>query len=90
MKLIILASSVFYLLGLKLTHEVKINQPLIPDSVSITAPAEITPTPEIKHSDEQLPTIKQDKEDSISSYGSTEITAPWGPMKNNLNIPAEA
>ena len=40
MKYLILTSSIFYLLGLKMTHNIEINQKMDADTVQITIPAE--------------------------------------------------
>ena len=83
MKLIILTSSIFYLLGLKLTHQVEIEQPFATDSVIITAPAEQIQIPEAKPK-EEVPVI-DDKTDSIQSSVSTSIIAPWYPLIEELD-----
>jgi len=83
MKLIILTSSIFYLLGLKLTHQVEIEQPFATDSVIITAPAEQIQIPETEP-EKEVPVI-DDKTDSIQSSGSNTITAPWYPLIEELD-----
>ncbi|MGQ7871288.1 hypothetical protein [Sunxiuqinia sp. sy24] len=83
MKLIILTSSIFYLLGLKLTHQVEIEQPFITDSVIISVPAEQPKLPAVDQQEAQ-PQINEDKTDSIQSPGSNENTAPWYPLIEDL------
>ena len=85
MKLIILTSSIFYLLGLKLTHQVQIEQPFGTDSVLITAPVEKPNLPEIKQEKMDLPLINENETDSIKSCGSNENTAPWFPLIEDLD-----
>lgn len=77
MKLIILTSSIFYLLGLKLTHEVDLPKPFKVDSISITTSVEKIKTPEIKQETVQPETSKSDEPDSIKLSGSGENTAPF-------------
>ena len=92
MKLIILTSSIFYLLGLKLTHQVEIEQPFATDSVIITAPAEQIQIPETKPKKENLETETEkeipatdDKTDSIQSSGTSAIIIPWYPLIEELD-----
>ena len=75
MKLIILTSSIFYLLGLKLTHQVEIEQPFTTDRVIISAPAEQPKLPTLEQQEAQ-PQINEDKTDSIQGSGSNKKTAP--------------
>ena len=75
MKLIILTSSIFYLLGLKLTHEVDLPKPLKVDSISITTSVEKVKTPEIKQETPSPDASNADEPDSVKS-GSSENTAP--------------
>lgn len=77
MKLIILTSSIFYLLGLKLTHEVDLPKPFKVDSINITTSVEKIKTPEIKQETVQPETSKADEPDSIKLSGSSENTAPF-------------
>lgn len=79
MKLIILTSSIFYLLGLKLTHQVQIEQPFDPDSSAIIIPMEQPKLPELAPNDQQLQ-INKVEADSIQTSGSNESTAPWYPF----------
>ena len=79
MKLIVLTSSIFYLLGLKLTHEVQLQQPFTTDTVKITAPAELSKLPEAKP-DNKFSLTKANATDSIKTYGSGGNTAPWYPL----------
>ncbi len=83
MKLIILTSSIFYLLGLKLTHQVEIEQPFVTDSVIITAPAEQIRIPE-NEPEKEVPVI-DDKTDSIQNSGANAIIAPWYPLIEELD-----
>ena len=76
MKLLILTSSIFYLLGLKLTHEVDLPKPLKVDSISITTSAEKIKMPEVKQEKIQSTDSKTDKPDSVKQSGSSENTAP--------------
>ena len=86
MKLILLTSSIFYLLGLKLTHEVKLTESFKTDSVQITTSTEQIKQPEIKQIQE-LPssTTQQDEPDSIKHSGSSENTAPFYLFLENIN-----
>lgn len=81
MKLIILTSSIFYLLGLKLTHQVEIEKPFNTDSVTVTAPVEKPKLPEVNADEKDLPLLDDGKADSIQQIptGSNEQTAPWIP-----------
>jgi hypothetical protein len=83
MKLIILTSSIFYLLGLKLTHQVELEQPFATDSVIITAPAEQIEIPETEP-EKEVPAI-DDKTDSIQTTGSNTIISPWYPSIEELD-----
>lgn len=74
MKLFILTSSIFYLLGMKLTHQVEIEQPFDPDSLTIHIPVEQIEFQEIKK--DSLFTLKTGKTDSLKYSGSNEKTAP--------------
>lgn len=85
MKLIILTSSIFYLLGLKLTHQVQIDQPSGTDSITIIAPDRKPKLPDIKGEEQELPVFKEDHPDSINSCGSNEKTAPWYPLIEDLD-----
>ncbi|WP_430973989.1 hypothetical protein [Sunxiuqinia rutila] len=85
MKLIILTSSIFYLLGLKLTHQVEIEQPFTTDTV-ISAPAEAPQLPKLEKPEEK-PQINEDKADTLKSTGSNEKTAPWFPFLEDLETP---
>jgi hypothetical protein len=79
MKLIILTSSIFYLLGLKLTHEVQIQQPFDTDTVKMIVPAEQPKLPVIKP-ESSFSIDQTHAADSIKIYGSGSNTAPWRPL----------
>jgi hypothetical protein len=79
MKLIILTSSIFYLLGLKLTHEVQFQQPFATDTVKIIVPAEQPKLPEAKPANE-FSIDQTNATDSLKNCGSGGNTAPWYPL----------
>lgn len=83
MKLIILTSSIFYLLGLKLTHEVKLERPLNTDTIGTVIKAE---QPKVQDIKEQIgaTTKGQEETDSIKNSGSSENTAPYYIFIENL------
>ena len=84
MKLILITSSIFYLLGLKLTHEVKLEKPLNKDTVgTVLQQAEKPALPEIKKESGNV-TVDQEKSDSIKNCGSGENTAPYYFFIENL------
>ena len=83
MKLIILTSSIFYFLGLQLTHQVELEQPFSTDTVNISIPAEQIKLPEIKKG--ELPITDTNQTDSLEYCGSNEKTAPWYPFLEELN-----
>ncbi|KOH45099.1 hypothetical protein [Sunxiuqinia dokdonensis] len=85
MKLIILTSSIFYLLGLKLTHQVELEQPFATDSVIITAPVEQIEIPEPEAAPKEEAPVIDDKPDTIQSSRSNSIIAPWFPMIEELD-----
>ncbi|MGQ8338279.1 hypothetical protein ACUNWD_17125 [Sunxiuqinia sp. A32] len=85
MKVFILTSSIFYLLGLKLTNQVELNQQSAKDTVHIQVktqkelvlPEQDTP---------KLPQMESDQQEMPVSSGSNENTAPWAPEKETLEI----
>ncbi len=74
MKHLILTSSIFYLLGLKITHNIETTQKMNMDTVHTTAPAlkNATATEQDKNLIIDPQTINKDKEAS----GSGQLTAP--------------
>ena len=83
MKALILTSSIFYLLGLKLTNEVELNQKSLNDSLKITPQPELVlPKQDIK----ELPKMETECEDAPIKCGSDEDTAPWVPQKENSEV----
>ncbi len=83
MKAIILTSSIFYLLGLKLTTQVELNQKSLNDSVKINIQKELVlPEEDI----EKLPKINIESKETPANCGSDKDTAPWIPIKDNLEF----
>ncbi len=83
MKAIILTSSIFYLLGLKLTNQVELNQKSINDSIKIDTKKElIIPDQELQ----ELPKVEVEKKEIPLNCGSDKDIAPWIPRKEDLEI----
>lgn len=75
MKLIILSSSIFYLLGLKMTHNIEMNQKMDMDTVHISIPAE----QKLMQPDDTSKLIfEPGKDDKVPqpASGSSPLTAP--------------
>jgi len=73
MKYLILTSSIFYLLGLKMTHNIEINRKMDADTVQIIIPAEKNMP---KAENEKSPTIESQSSKSQDTSGSNQLTAP--------------
>ncbi|MCW0482170.1 hypothetical protein [Gaoshiqia sediminis] len=75
MKLFILSSSIFYLLGLKMTHNIEMNQKMDMDTVRISIPAE----QKLMQPDDTSKLILEpgkDEKAPQSTSGSNPLTAP--------------
>ena len=83
MKAIILTSSIFYLLGLKLTNQVELNQKSISDSIKIDTQKElILPKQDVP----KLPQVETTEKEVQVNCGSDKETAPWVPLKEDINL----
>ncbi len=78
---VILTSSIFYLLGLKITDQVKLNQKLEADSLNLSVKKEIVlPEEDVKVS----PDIHIEEIEADTKSGSSEDIAPWFDVKDDL------
>ncbi len=76
MKLVILTSSIFYLLGLKMTHNIEITQKSAVDTVKITIQEENLPKVDEKKSLIIEPDKAVKEMETPSPTGSSQLTAP--------------